>query len=120
MTTEYRSTMSLLDEMPDTADIIAFKPERAGESVEGVVVALDITSSEYTSDDIPVITLKDDAGVFRGVRAYHTVLRNELAKHDVAKGDRIAIKYKGKVPTKNGKGSYHSYVIAVEKDDPGF
>lgn len=105
--------MSLLDEMD--IDVVAFKPERPSESVEGVIVALDVTSSEYTSDDIPVITLKQDDGVYRGLRAYATVLRNEIAKLDLEVGDTLAVVYEGKKPTKDGKRSFHSYKVRSVK-----
>lgn len=101
--------MSLLDEID--ADVIAFKPERAGESVEGEVVALDVTGSEYTEDEIPVITLKDADGVFRGVRGYHSVLRARLADLNLKVGDSLAIRYEGKKQNRKGTGSYHNYSV---------
>lgn len=101
--------MSLLDEL--NADVIAFRPERAGESVEGEIVALDVTGSEYTTDDIPVITLKDSEGNFRGVRGYHTTLRRDLEKLNIQVGDRLAIRYDGKKQTKDGKRSFHAYTV---------
>lgn len=101
--------MSLLDEL--NADVIAFRPERAGESVEGVIVALDVTGSEYTTDDIPVITLKDSDGNLRGVRGYHTTLRRDLEKLNIQVGDQLAIRYEGKKATKDGKRSFHSYTV---------
>lgn len=101
--------MSLINEMD--VDVVAFKPERAGESVEGVIVAQDVTSSEYTSDAIPVITLKQADGVYRGLRGYATVLRNELAKLDLEVGDTLAVLYEGKKDTKDQKRSFHSYKV---------
>lgn len=106
--------MSLLDDMDTATEILAFRPERAGESVEGVVVALDVTTSEYTTDDIPVITLESD-GVLRGVRGYHTTLRNDLAKLNLKVGDTLAIRYDGKKATKDGKRSFHSYVVKMKR-----
>lgn len=101
--------LSLLDEMD--VDVVAYRPERAGEGVEGVVTSIDYTTSEYTTDNIPVITLRQDDGVFRGVRGYHTTLRNDLDKLDLIVGDRLAISYEGKKQTKDGKRTFHSYKV---------
>lgn len=108
--------MSLLDEL--NADVIAYKPERAGESVEGEIVALDVTGSEYTTDDIPVITLKDADGNFRGVRGYHTTLRRDLEKLNIQVGDLLAIRYDGKKQTKDGKRSFHAYTVRKASSAP--
>lgn len=107
--------MTLLDEM--NADVINFIPERSGESVEGVIVAMDVTSSEYTRDEIPVITLKQADGIYRGVRAFATVLRNELVKLELEVGDTLAVLYEGKKPTKDGKRTFHSYKVRSVKGD---
>lgn len=107
--------MSLLDEMD--RDVVAYRPEREGEGVEGVVVARDVTDSDYTSEDIPVLTLKQDDGVFRGVRGYHKVLRDEINRADVSVGDRIAIVFEGKKQNKKGTGSYWSYKVRVARGE---
>lgn len=111
--------MSLLDEMD--LDVVAYRPESAGEGVEGVVVALDVTSSEYTTDEIPVITLKTDEGVYRGIRGYHTTLRRELDKLALQVGDRLAVVYEGRKKTKDGKRSFHAYKVrkAAGSSDAG-
>lgn len=109
--------MSMLDTIDDNTEVIAFKPDTAGEGVEGVVLSRDITSSEYTTDDIPVILLTTDEGVVRSVRGYHSVLRNEINRADPKTGDRIAVKYLGKKPTKDGKKSFHAYKVAVKRAD---
>ncbi|RTL65869.1 MAG: hypothetical protein EKK42_20195 [Pseudonocardiaceae bacterium] len=101
--------MSLLDEAD--VDVVAFRPERAGESVEGVVTYIGVTDSEYTTDEIPVITLKTDDDVLRGIRGYHKNLREDIAKVDLRIGDRLAVRYDGKKPTKDGKRSYHAYTV---------
>jgi hypothetical protein len=105
--------LSLLDEMDQ--DVVAYRPERENEGVEGVIVALDVTGSDYTTDDIPVITLKQDDGVLRGVRAYHSVLRNEINKAGVSVGDRLAIVYLGKKSNQKGTGSYHAYRVRIAR-----
>lgn len=105
--------MSLLDEMDQ--DVVAYRPERSGEGVEGVVIALDITGSEYTDEPIPVITVKQDDGVIRGIRGYHSVLRGNLKDADPQVGDRLAIVYEGKKQNRKGTGSYHSYKVRVAR-----
>lgn len=105
--------MSLLDEM--NQDVIAYRPERPGEGVEGELVARDVTGSDYTSDDIPVLTLKQDDGTLRGVRGYHKVLRDEIARADLNIGDRVAIVFEGKKPNKKNTGTYWGYKVRVQR-----
>lgn len=110
----YLLTNSMLDDIDDSdVEIIAYKPDRSGEGVEGVIISQDITSSEYTSDDIPVLLLETDGGVIRSVRGYHKILRDELTRVKPNNGDRIAIKYFGQKKTKDGKRSFHSYKVAL-------
>lgn len=99
-------------------DVVAYRPEREGEGVEGEVVAIDVTSSEFTSDAIPVITLKQSDGTYRGVRGYHSTLRGDLEKLDLKVGDTLAIVYGGKKSTRDGKRSYHSYQVRSVKGAP--
>ena len=105
--------MSLLDDM--NADVVAYKPERAGESVEGEIVSLDVTSSEFTDEAIPVIVLKQDDAVYRSVRGYHSVLRARLTEAVPRVGDRLAIKYEGRKQNRKGTGSYHNYTVRLAR-----
>lgn len=110
--------LSLLDEMDQ--DVVAYRPERAGEGVEGVITEIGSTVSEYTTDPIPVITLRQEDGVFRGIRGYHTTLRNDLEKLNLQVGDRLAVVYEGKKATKDGKRSFHAYKVRKAAGAPGF
>ena len=119
--------MSLLDEIDENTDVVPFRPEDAGEGVEGRVISIDVTSSEYTTDDIPVINIETPDGVVRQIRGYHSVLRNEIERAAPKVGDTLAVKYNGKKPTKDGKKSFHSYGVKVARkslldslDEPGF
>lgn len=96
-------------------DVVSFRPEKAGESVEGTVTAITTTTSEYTSDDIPVIRVKTDEGVIREVRGYHSVLRSRLAERGVAAGDKLGVRYEGQKATKDGKRFFHNYTVVVVK-----
>lgn len=107
--------MSIFDNAAESADVLAYKPDRAGEAVEGTIVALDVTSSEYTTDDIPVITLRQDDGILRSVRGYHTTLRRDLEKLGLQVGDYLGIRYDGKKQTKDGKRSFHAYTVLGTK-----
>jgi len=101
----------------ENTDVVSFRPEKDGELVEGTVVALSTTNSEYTSDLIPVIRIQTDEGVVREVRGYHSVLRARLQERNVAVGDKLGVRYDGKKPTKDGKRSYHAYSVVVVKSD---
>jgi hypothetical protein len=70
----------------------AWRPE-VGDALKGKVVEIDVVNGEYGG--YPVVTVEGPEGA-RAAHAFHTVLRNELAKRNVQVGDEIEILYGGK------------------------
>lgn len=98
-----------LDQTPDDAPF--WKAEKAGDQIAGTVTSISSTTSEYTTDDIPVIYLETEGGGVQSVTAFHTTLRKDLQKFNVQVGDLVAIRYEGKKDTKDGKRSFHAYTV---------
>jgi hypothetical protein len=63
-----------------------------GDVLKGTVSEIDVITGEYGG--YPCVTVDGDDRV--AVHAFHTVLRNELAKRNVQVGDQIEILYGGK------------------------
>jgi hypothetical protein len=85
---------------------------------------IDGTVTEITTYDgggygrYPIIVLRlHDGGEF-AVHAFHTVLRNELARLDVQVGEHVAIFYGGPRETRSGDGSYESYRVKCPDRQP--
>ena len=107
--------MSISPEEFDWAD--AWKPD-PGELIEGVVVEITTRDGEYGS--YPIVTLELVDGERRAIHAFHSVLRNELARIAPQTGSRIAVLYKGKVTRSDGP-DFHSYrVKAVGGESKAF
>lgn len=104
----------LLDSI-DESGATPWKPQNAGEGVQGKVTGTSTVSSEYTSEPIPVVEVVDGNGEAWSIRGYASVLRNEINKANPQPGDTFAVKYFGKKETKNGQGSYHHYMVAIRK-----
>jgi hypothetical protein len=89
----------------DYAD--AWRPDE-GDVLTGEVVEI----TQYDGGGYgayPICTVKTDDGEQLAAHAFHTVLRNELARLDAQPGMRISILYRGKQQKKDGSGTYESY-----------
>lgn len=85
-----------------------WKP-RPGETLIGVVTEATVRQGNY--EPYPLITVRQDNGESRAFHAFHTVAANQIAELNVQPGDRVGIKYMGKLTTKDGRGSYEGYRI---------
>lgn len=107
-------TVDLLDEIEKTGDAKGWQPEEGG-GVEGVVVSRSVTKSDFTTEPIPVVVLRTDAGELWRVVGFQSVLRREIEDADPRIGDRFAAKYFGKRDNKKGTASYHHYKVACRR-----
>ena len=62
--------------------------------------------------------MKLDDGAECAVHAFHTVLRNELARLDVQAGEHVAILYVGPRKTIDGGNSYEAYRVKCPDREP--
>lgn len=111
--------MGLLDKMPAAGtDYENWIPEKAGDTIEGVVRVLDYQESDFQAGVmIPFISLDTTKGLMV-VRGYHTVLRKELERSKVQVGWSLAIRYDGQRPLKKGKFAgrpVHVYTVLAEE-----
>lgn len=84
-----------------------------GEKLVGTVVEVGERVSDY-GGTYPVITVLTDDGQEKVAHAFHTVLKNELARLRPAPGDRIAVKYFGRDEARG----YEKYRVLVDKPQP--
>lgn len=108
-------TGSLNDRL-DREPAPGWRPE-PGDKVIGTIVEI----SEAPGTDFgayPLITIEQDDGTEIAVHAFHSVLRNELESKQPSEGDRIGIRYAGKVAGKSGGRDYESYRVVLERVTP--
>jgi hypothetical protein len=91
-------------------DAEAWKPE-PGDKLVGTVVEIDERTSDYGS--YPLLIVETDDGVEHAVHAFHTVLRNELARKRPRTGDTIGLAYRGKIDDR-----YEGYRVVIVRAEP--
>lgn len=70
------------------------------------------TDQKYGGGDVPYLEIEEKDGHIWSVRGYHTVLRNQIEKHDPQVGDLVALKYLGEKDNKKGDNTYQNYGMA--------
>jgi hypothetical protein len=65
----------------------------------------------------PIIEVERDDGERVAVHAFHTVLRDELARHKPKRGDRLGIAYHGERRTGDGDNTYQLYRVRVVRNE---
>jgi hypothetical protein len=99
-----------------------------GDVLKGTVTEItEYHGGGYGSYPIVTVTLEEDcragdtelkAGSEVAVHAFHTVLRNELARLDVQIDEPIAVLYGGTQRTKDGSTNYEGYRVRMPGRTP--
>jgi hypothetical protein len=89
----------------------AWRPE-PGDLVIGEVVELGERRG-FAERPYPVVIVRTEAGEYVAVHAFHTVLKEELAKLEPRAGDRLGVAYHGLV--EKGESRYELYRVALER-----
>ena len=98
----------LLDQVVED-DAEGWVPEKPGEGIQGVVVKVGETRSDFSDEMAPTVTIETKSGDKLRVIGYGAVLRRELYDADPKPGDRIAVKYFGEKTIKKGKWAGKQY-----------
>lgn len=94
----------------DSEYAIGWKPT-PGDKVGGKVISVDARDGSYGV--YPIVTLEDEGGTQVAVHAYHTVLRQKLAKRRPKVGDELEITYIGRKGDGGSFGNgYEAYRVS--------
>lgn len=108
------SYASLFDEVPETSDTPAWKPDVAGTELLGKVVAVDTVTldNDFGVKEAAMWTVEQENGELIRMVGARTVLGNQMAKHPNPIGHVVRAVYKG---TKGGgnRRQYHDYTVQV-------
>lgn len=110
----------LLDKMEED-DSEGWVPEERGDGVQGVVIKTGQTSSDYSDEPVPTVTIEAKDGNKYRIIGYSSVLGREIKDNDPHPGDLFAVKYWGQKKAKKGKGAgnpYHHYSVLVKRRTP--
>lgn len=100
--------VDLLEGM-DPDDSEGWVPAEAGEGVQGCVIKVGETRSDYSDDFAPTVTIECSDGAKLRIIGYGAVLRREILDADPHPGDLFAVKYFGERPLKRGKFAGKNY-----------
>lgn len=115
--TEDEDAGDLLDEVIED-DSYGWIPEVPGDGVQGVVLKKGVTTSDFSDEPVPTVTIETDSGEKIRITGYGAVLRRELEDADVEPGDLLAVKYFGEKPIQRGRYAgkmYKHYGVAVRR-----
>lgn len=111
------SDLDLLDEVIED-DSEGWVPDKAGEGVQGIVVKVGETRSDFSDEVVPTVTIETKDGAKLRIIGYGAVLRRELYDADPKPGDLLACKYFGEKAIKKGKWAgknYKHFGVAVRR-----
>jgi hypothetical protein len=106
----------------DEDDSEGWVPEKVGEGVQGEVIKVGETRSDFARDGedpmVPTVTIKTKTGEKYRIIGYGAVLKREMQDADPQVGDLFAIKYFGDKLVKKGKWAgkpYKHFGVAVRR-----
>jgi len=111
-------TDDLLDELDEDFDLLAtieedgsegWVPEKVGEGIQGVVLKVGETKSDFSDEMAPTVTIETKDGNKYRIIGYGAVLRREILDADPKPGDLFAVKYFGEKAIKKGKWTGKNY-----------
>lgn len=101
-------------EQLDVQGAEGWKPEE-GDTIVGHIQ--NITASMPGQYGIyPIVTLVTEEGELVNVHAFHTTLRNRLLEKRPKVGEKVAIRYNGRVQSKDrNRSPYYNYSVVVDR-----
>ena len=102
----------------DPDDSEGWVPTEVGEGIQGVVVKVGETKSDFSDEMAPTVTIETKDGSKFRVIGYGAVLRREIQDADPHPGDLFAVKYFGERLIKKGKWQgkkYKHFGIAIRR-----
>lgn len=110
----------LLDSI-DEDDSEGWVPSEVGEGIQGVVLKVGETRSDFSDEMAPTVTIETATGEKFRIIGFGAVLRREIVDADPHPGDLFAAKYFGEKTIKKGKWAgkkYKHFGIAVRRRQP--
>lgn len=115
VSTEDFDLLNGLDEDEGTPWLPSDDEDPSPAGIQGRVLYRYDIGSDYSTDPVPVVTLKDkNDGTIWTVRGYATALRNQITKNDPQPGDFAAFLCRGAKRSKKGR-DYVDFRVLVKK-----
>jgi hypothetical protein len=112
--------IDLLDSIEED-DSEGWVPENVGDGIQGVVLKVGETRSDFSDEMAPTVTIETTEGNKYRIIGYGAVLRREILDADPHPGDLFACRYFGEKVIKKGKWTgkkYKHFGIAVRRRQP--
>ena len=92
-----------------------WRPQQAGEGVEGIVQKVNYRITENHPDPgYPIVTIRQADGSLLSVHGMTQVLKNELNDRHLRPGDELAVIYDGTKQSRSGR-NFHAFRVASKQ-----
>ena len=95
----------------------AWRWEKEGDEVEGVVVSVSSRIHDNHPDGYPIVVLRQPDGTDVAIHGMTYVLKDEITKRNLRPGDLFAAIYVGKKASGNTGRSFHAFKVASRQGD---
>jgi hypothetical protein len=85
--------------------------EHEGDGIEGVVISVSERTNENHPQGYPIVTVRQPDGTDKAIHGLTYVLKDEIVKRGIRPGDQIAVLYRGKKMSSNGRG-FHDFAVS--------
>ena len=94
-----------------------WSPKEAGDSIAGVVVAVEDAEGDWGPFKVTVVEKADGNKV--AVSWVGTVLKGKFTEQNVAVGKVVSLEYRGERANQKGTGTYQDWAVAVVDPSDG-
>src|SRR5262245_647891 len=112
----WEETAARLREQADRGYADAWIAKEPGEELFGVLVSVKAAVATQFGP-VPVCELETDTGARWSLWLTHTVLRNDFLRQRPVLGERLLVRYLGRVRPESGGPPYDNYRLVVDRVD---
>jgi hypothetical protein len=96
----------------------AWRWEKSGDSVGGVVLSVDTRINDNNPEGYPIVTIRQEDGTDIAIHGFATVLKGKIVEAGLRPGDEFAAIYDGKKTGGAGR-QYHDFRTLHEQGQGG-
>jgi hypothetical protein len=115
-----QDVIAIVDELLDNLNkdfAEGWRPNE-GDTIVGKVTDVSKGWSDQSSSWYPIVTVDDEnSNTEKAIHCFHHVLKNKMVELQPKIGERIAVRFTGEVPTKDGKRTVKTYKVSIEGRD---
>lgn len=96
----------------------AWRYEKSGDSVGGIVLSVDTRANDNNPEGYPIVTVRQEDGTDIAIHGFATVLKGKIVEAGIRPGDEFAVIYDGKKMGGSGR-EYRDFRTLHEQGQGG-